>query len=327
MRAFALLLFAIGVFVAVGPSEVAGAAKPARGPLVTKATFVQLAGPTTLQVRIGRQTRFVHLIGVKAPVCACGSANAPARLGIELRRGETLSLRGDPALPQTDGQGRLLAYARLPSGRDIGYSLVEFGEVEVDRAHHFARIDRYMGAEASAREIQSGIWSCRPEPATADLALTAVAPAQVGYASPFTATATITNNGPGPARQVTLTSNGNFMPAAVEWSPTWPDDSELDSYPHVAWAYTLGGCAMTLAGVPVDSYGDGPTPTYTTLRCTAPYLPVGATWQVRLDVPSRLGYDPSFGDTANLTVSTCTNDPDPGNNTAAITTATSTAGS
>jgi hypothetical protein len=120
MRALAVLLLAIGVLGAVGPGEVGTAARSIRGPFVAKATMVRVVDGTTLMVRIGGKTRLVRLIGVTAPVCACGDQAALLQLPIEVPRGKTLVLRGDPALQRLDGQGRLLVYASTVSSVDLG---------------------------------------------------------------------------------------------------------------------------------------------------------------------------------------------------------------
>jgi endonuclease YncB( thermonuclease family) len=326
MRAFTVFLLAIGVFGAVGPSEVDGAVRSSRGALLATATMIRPVDGTTLMVRIGQKTRLVRLIGVQAPLCACGDQAAPLELHTELPRGYKLVLRGDPALPRSDGRGRLLAYAneanalgRSEPNRDVGLLLVEAGAARVDRTHHFNRLDKrtasgvpsYSQAEAAARANRLGLWFCASEPPTADLLLTAAAPTQVAFNTTFTAVAAVTNNGPGPARQVTFTSKGDFAPAGADWSPTI-GDGDGSPYPG---PYDLGGCTTTASNL-FGGYGE-PIPPNGTVRCVDPYLPAGATWQIQINVPAP-GYPTGLG--ANLTVSTCTNDPDPANNTTTFST-------
>jgi hypothetical protein len=108
MRAFAVLLFTIGVFGALGPSEAGWAAGSARGPFVIRGEFLGVVDATTLQVRVGRRTRLVRLIGVKAPAGRCSGLAVTALHGASWV-GEAVVLSGDRALPRSDGQGHLLA--------------------------------------------------------------------------------------------------------------------------------------------------------------------------------------------------------------------------
>jgi uncharacterized repeat protein (TIGR01451 family) len=160
----------------------------------------------TLQVKIGKRTERVRLIGIDAPetsACYAGEATRAARL---LASGKRVRLVGDRTQTRRDRFGRRLAYLTLPNGQDLGSRLLAGGYAAVFVfERRFARFARYSRAEADARTARRGMWTaCAVEPPpTADLVLTNVdAPDPVIVGSNLLYTLTIANVGPATAEGV-----------------------------------------------------------------------------------------------------------------------------
>jgi micrococcal nuclease len=107
----------------------------------------------TLRVRVasGASER-VRVLGIDTPeIGECGfrAATEAAR---ELALGRRVALTGDPSQAARDRFERLLAYVRLPDGRDLGEVLLRQGLARVyvfDRP--FRRLEAYRRAEAAGR--------------------------------------------------------------------------------------------------------------------------------------------------------------------------------
>jgi micrococcal nuclease len=120
----------------------------------------QVVDGDTLIARVGRTSEHVRLIGIDAPeVGVCYSAQATARArGLSLNR--RVLLIGDRTQARRDRYGRLLAYVRLPSGRDLGQALIGGGFAKVYvYARPFARLSAYRTSESTARSGRHGLWS------------------------------------------------------------------------------------------------------------------------------------------------------------------------
>ena len=301
MRVAAMLLLTIGVISVPAPAT----AGPASKPLDTIATVVRVIDAQTFRVRVGGTAATVRLAGVQVPTpCDCDGFEARDEVRVLVLPGDTVRLQGDPALPRTDAHGRLLAYMRPVHGADMGLDLLRAGDARVDRSRPFARLTRYEHAERTARAANRGLWFCVGEARTADLSVAATAPSSLELQEPFTVTATVTNAGPGPARLLVLTSTPSFFLTSISWSPS-------------SFAGDAGvGC---LATIPVIVHGPFDV-VHDEIRCTAPYLMPGQTWQVQVGGfwdGSQFNFLGTVGTT--LTIASCRADPDEANNTATAT--------
>jgi len=126
-------------------------------------TVVRVVDGDTLDVRLasGKRER-VRLIGIDTPetgTCHAAQATAAAR-GLAL--GKRVSLRGDATQDSRDRYGRLLAYAWLPGGRDLGFQLLAGGHarVYVYGGRPFQRVGPYRQAEATGRKVRPSMWTC-----------------------------------------------------------------------------------------------------------------------------------------------------------------------
>ena len=129
---------------------IGGAAHGAqRGDFALRGVVAHVVDGDTIDVRLdaGRRER-VRLIGIDTPeVGECGYRRAStAARALALRR--RVVLRGDATQSTRDRYGRLLAYAWLEGGRDLGFQLLIRGDARVyvyDRA--FVRLAAYRRAE------------------------------------------------------------------------------------------------------------------------------------------------------------------------------------
>ena len=157
----ALLLCAL----ALGAAILASSSSPAgSGSFTYRGSVTHVVDGDTVEVllRNGRLER-IRLIGIDTPergVCFSQRATVRAR---QLALGKAVVLRGDVTQATRDRHGRLLAYVRLPDGRDLGLELIAggFGRVYVYR-DAFERLPAYREAETRARLGLQGQWSaCR----------------------------------------------------------------------------------------------------------------------------------------------------------------------
>lgn len=135
---------------------------------------IRVVDGDTLKVRAGSVRETVRVLGIDAPESV--KPNAPVECGGKaasrnLRqlaltpdgRGRTVRLTTDATQDRRDRFGRLLAYAELLDGRDLGREQVADGwaRVYVFGGNPFARVDDYRAAERSAKRSGRGIWgSC-----------------------------------------------------------------------------------------------------------------------------------------------------------------------
>jgi micrococcal nuclease len=134
-----------------------GAAAPAWFTLRGKVTRV--IDGDTLIARTGRGSERVRLIGIDSPeVGTCYAANATA-MARTLALNRRVTLQGDRTQSRRDRYGRLLAYVRLPGGRDLGRDLIRAGRARVYVFNRpFGRLVSYRAAEAAAIAGRLGLW-------------------------------------------------------------------------------------------------------------------------------------------------------------------------
>ena len=104
----------------------------------------------------------VRLIGIDAPErdeCFFAGARAIAR---RLATGKRVTLKGDATQATRDRFDRLLAYALLPGGVDLGYEVLARGGARVYVfARPFERLRAYREAETRGRRVTPSMWTCR----------------------------------------------------------------------------------------------------------------------------------------------------------------------
>jgi micrococcal nuclease len=82
------------------------------------------------------------------------------RLALKKHRGRAVTLTTDPSQDRTDRFGRLLAYARVDTGRDLGLEQVRAGwSTAYVYAVPFERLSSYRAAEGAAKSAMRGVWS------------------------------------------------------------------------------------------------------------------------------------------------------------------------
>jgi micrococcal nuclease len=131
----------------------------------------------------GRRRELVRILGIDAPETGHSAklARAAARAGRGLEqeaalgevararlaelapRGATVLLEPDPGVPARDQHGRLLAYLRLPDGRQAGAVLVAEGLARVFRRCGCAQLQELTRLEGQARGRGLGLWAA-PRP-------------------------------------------------------------------------------------------------------------------------------------------------------------------
>lgn len=134
-----------------------------------KARILSVVDGDTVKVKLASSKRItVRLIGVDTPETKpgapveCGGKQATAnmkRLALKGGRGRGVTLATDPTQHRRDRYGRLLAYARVDSGRDLALEQIRagWGMVYVYEAP-FERFASYDAAEAAAKGGSRGVW-------------------------------------------------------------------------------------------------------------------------------------------------------------------------
>jgi micrococcal nuclease len=148
------------VGVLIGAAALAAAARTAGSDAFTlRATVTSVVDGDTLHARVGGRDEKVRLIGIDAPeVGACDAAKATA-LARRLAQGRTLTLVSDPTQATHDRYGRLLAYAVLPDGRDVGYQELARGYARIYVYNRpFRRLAMYRRGEQVGRTRVDSIW-------------------------------------------------------------------------------------------------------------------------------------------------------------------------
>lgn len=133
-------------------------------PAGTGATLVAVTDGDTLRVTIGGVEERVRLLGYDAPEIhsgvECGGVEAADEVEGLLAAGDLLVLVPDPTQGDRDRYGRLLRYAELPDGTDVGREVVAAGWGEV-RTYDgpYERLADYRTAEDAARDAPRGVWA------------------------------------------------------------------------------------------------------------------------------------------------------------------------
>jgi micrococcal nuclease len=154
------------------PAPTSPAPTPAPAPLATTGgarILTVIDGDTvTAQLATGERVT-VRLIGLDAPEThkpntpvECGGRQATAnmrRLALVGGRGRGVTLVTDSTQPRTDVFGRMLAYARVDSGRDLALEQIRAGWAG---AHvygaPFKRLRSFKAAARAAKRAKRGVW-------------------------------------------------------------------------------------------------------------------------------------------------------------------------
>ena len=157
------------------------------------ARVVGMPAPDTLLVKIGAAKKAVrvHVLGVRAPAgssCYAGQALADAR-GLALAKRVVLG-----------GDLKQAASVKLPTGQDLGLTLVAHGSAQVDPAATFARLPQYAGAQEAAERGGAGMWSA----CAADIQVTMNGPDTGFPGQNLNYDIAVTNAGPLAAKTVKL---------------------------------------------------------------------------------------------------------------------------
>ena len=127
--------------------------------------FIRVVDGDTVVVGVDGTTEFVRLIGIDSPEPndpggpECFAAEATDHM-VELARTGTVVLHFDESQGSRDKYSRLLAYAELPDGTDLGEAMLRDGyarEFTYDRPYE--RRDSYREAEKEATSLEAGLWS------------------------------------------------------------------------------------------------------------------------------------------------------------------------
>jgi micrococcal nuclease len=120
----------------------------------------------TFDVKINGKTERVRLIGTNAPesvdprrAVQCFGKEASEYL-TDLISGKPIFLESDPTQGDADKYGRLLRYAFLTDGADIGLMMIADGyayEYTYETSYKYQL--EYKAAEAAARDQKIGLWS------------------------------------------------------------------------------------------------------------------------------------------------------------------------
>jgi micrococcal nuclease len=135
-----------------------------------RARILSVVDGDTVKVRLASGKRItVRLIGVDTPETTkpgtpveCGGKQATAnmkRLALKRGRGRGVTLATDPTQDRTDRYGRLLAYARVDSGRDLAQEQIRAGwGMAYVYATPFERFASYDAAQGVAKGASRGAW-------------------------------------------------------------------------------------------------------------------------------------------------------------------------
>jgi endonuclease YncB( thermonuclease family) len=140
---------------------------PRRRARTIRARVTSVVDGDTIRVRPLERTRrrryTVRLIGIDTPEVfggvECGGRRPSARLK-RLATGRRVRLRTDPTQATFDRYDRLLAYAKLSRGPDVGIAQLRAGwaKVYVYGGRPFRRVRAYRRAQRSARRARRGVW-------------------------------------------------------------------------------------------------------------------------------------------------------------------------
>jgi micrococcal nuclease len=166
-------LAALGVQLSAGGRESAPGSGSGSGERVDgPARVVRVIDGDTIKVRVGGRRETVRLIGIDTPEShrpgtpvECGAraaTRALQRLAVTSDgRGRSVTLVSDPGHDDRDRYGRVLAYADLAGGRDLGEAQVRSGWAKpyVYGDVPFVRLGRYRQAAREARDTGRGVWA------------------------------------------------------------------------------------------------------------------------------------------------------------------------
>jgi micrococcal nuclease len=125
-----------------------------------RAKVTRVVDGDTFVVKIGKRQDRVRVLGIDTPElggCYASQATAQAR---RLAGGKFVRLAGDRSQARRDRFGRLLAYVKLPNGKDYGRQMLLDGYATVlIVGRPFARVQSYRNAVALAQLSANGMWS------------------------------------------------------------------------------------------------------------------------------------------------------------------------
>ena len=174
----------IGRLTAPGSPESPLAAAPAASTSPASATpsashptlladVVRVDSGDEVMVRVDGVEQTVSILGITAPQSAgeqrttsqCG-ANAALRFADEKLSGQTVTLVPDPTVPETDDQGRRLAYVVLSSQLSYTDAALLEGMVSTDTSRKLWYAPVFAREQAEAAAAKRGMWGapCRATP-------------------------------------------------------------------------------------------------------------------------------------------------------------------
>jgi micrococcal nuclease len=192
----------------------------------------------TFVVKIGKRQDRVRILGIDTPELGrCYAAEATTRAK-QLAGGKSVRLLGDRSQARRDRYGRLLAYVKLPNGKDYGRQmLLEGYAVVLVVGRPFARVQSYRTAVSLAQQTAAGRWTAcvapPPPPLAPPTTTTPVETTTVGTTTtPTTTTTTVTTT--------TLPSNCAASYPDVCIPPPPPDlDCKNVAYKNIRVIYTV----------------------------------------------------------------------------------------
>ena len=162
MRRF---IFFLACGVAACGAAIAAARPAAKPSFSVTATVTRVTDGDTIRVRYGTRSDRVRLIGIDAPEVGSCYASQATTVAERLIAHRPVRLIGDATQGRRDRYGRLLAYVRLSSGRDLGREVIAAGAAVVYvYSRPFAKLAAYRSAEATARAARRGMWSACATP-------------------------------------------------------------------------------------------------------------------------------------------------------------------
>lgn len=174
-----LLLLVVGLvagrMTAPGPRTVpvaapeAGPSPVSAAPAVSHPTMfgevVRVDSGDEIVVRVDGQEQTVAVLGITAPrltgpqrtTAECG-AKAALTFADDRLSGQTVTLVPDPTVPETDDQGRRLAYVVLPTQLNFTDAALQAGVVTADTSRKLWYAPVFAREQSEAADADRGIW-------------------------------------------------------------------------------------------------------------------------------------------------------------------------
>jgi endonuclease YncB( thermonuclease family) len=152
-----------GIAVAMAACVLAQVGSSTPQPFTQRGTIVSVAGPATVNVRLGdRTSERVQLIGLQPPATeSCAFAPALADLTALVTGKPVWVLVVPPRGAPAKRRSLVTGYVILPGGADVGLELVRRGDATVRRDQGpFKQSAAYLQAQKAAQAASLGLWGC-----------------------------------------------------------------------------------------------------------------------------------------------------------------------